>query len=165
MKTKTGQWLAAIVIAAMVCSTAVSYAGGAKREAHFTKMAEELALTPEQKATLEKDRNEFMAKAKDLREKIRAARTSLKSELNKAVTDMAKVNSLVVDLKNLIGQQIQYRIDKVMGMKKILTPEQFSKMKDKMEKHKKESGGKHGNSGRHGDKDDDKGEGSAPDMI
>lgn len=169
MKTKRGMWLVVIVIAAMVCSTAVSYAGGAKPDAQdetkhaarFEKMTKDLGLAPDQKAALEKDRNEFMAKAKDLREKIREVRTSLKSELDKAATDMAKVNGLVADLKNLIGQQIQYRIDKVMAMKKILTPEQFTKMKSTMESRKKEFKGKHGNSGRYDGKDDD----HAPDMI
>lgn len=174
MNTKIRKYFVLAMVAAMALSTAMVYAEDAaitpqkqgevksdagcppmdeakmaehakKMEERSKKMAEELGLAPEQKMALDKDRAEFSAKLKDLREKIKAARTNLKAELDKPVADAAKANSLATEVKNLVGQQIQYRVDKVMAMKQILTPEQFSKMKSSMEKHKKEFKGKHEN--------------------
>ena len=149
---KMGRILAVVIVTVMALSTAVIYAEDmgdttqdmTKREAHYKKMTEDLKLTPQQKTALDKDREEFAAKSKDLKEKIRAARASLKEELDKPKADVARVNSLTADIKNMVGQQIQNRVDKVMTMKQILTPEQFSKMKDSM-KHRK-----HGNYNKHG---------------
>lgn len=115
-----------------------------RMEEHFNKMASEIGLTAEQKAALDKDRAEFMANSKDLKAKMRAAKKSLKEELDKAATDQAKVAALVKELTDLSAQQIQYRVDKVMAMKRVLTPEQFAKMQDAMEKHKGEMKGKRG---------------------
>ena len=161
MKKMIRRGLVLVVIAAMTLSAASIYAGDAgsaaqgdfKKDAHFKKMAEELQLTPQQKAALEKDREEFSAKSKALRDKMQITRKSLKEELDKAATDKARVESLVTELKNLYSQQIQYRVDKVMAMKQILTPEQFNKMKSSMESRK------HDKDGKHGYKDKGKGEG------
>ncbi|MBN2452805.1 MAG: periplasmic heavy metal sensor [Candidatus Omnitrophica bacterium] len=164
MRRGIGGFMAVVTAAAVIFSAAFVYAGemrgvpqgAAKRDAHFKKMAEELKLTPEQKDALDKDRAEFMAKSKDLKEKIRAARVALKEELEKPVTDTARVNTLVADLKNLVGQQIQYRVDKVTAMKRVLTPEQFGKMKASMEKKMRRFKDRSGKSKGHwhGHKDD-----------
>ena len=153
MKTTIRRSMAMAVAAAMVLSATGLYAGdnwnskqgGADREARFKKMTEELQLTPQQKEALDKDRAEFGSKSKDLRDKMQAARTSLKQELDKPTLDNGRIDALATELKALSGQQIQNRIDKVMAMKRILTPEQFNKMKSSMESHKKDRQGKHGN--------------------
>lgn len=115
-----------------------------RMEEHFNKMASEIGLTADQKAALDKDREEFMVKSKDLKTKMKAAKKSLKEELDKAATDEAKVAGIVKELTDLSAQQIQYRVDKVMAMKKVLTPEQFTKMQESMKKHKGEMKGKRG---------------------
>jgi Spy/CpxP family protein refolding chaperone len=165
MKTKINRSLAMAVVALMVLSQACVYAGeegntaqGANnKEAHFKKMSEELKLTPQQSEQLTKQREEFASKSKDLRDKMQAARTGLKAELDKPAPDKAAVDGLVAEMKNMTGQQIQNRVDKVMAMKQILTPEQFSKMGESMKdrKHEKgEKGDKRGKDGKKYDKDD-----------
>jgi len=142
----------AVVIMAMVFSATCLYAGGAwnatqgegGKEAHFKKMVEELQLTPQQKEALDKDRAEFDAKSKDLRDKAHQARMDLKQELDKPTSDKSRIGALASELKALAGQQIDNRIDQVMALKKILTPEQFDKMKSSMERHMKDRPGKHG---------------------
>jgi len=159
MNTEIGRSLAAAVVAAMVFSQSGVYAGetvntpqdAAKKEARFNKMSEELQLTPQQKEQLTKEREEFASRSKDLREKIQTARTGLKAELEKPAPDKAKVNSLVTEIKNMVGQQIQNRVDKVMAMKQILTPEQFNKMKAPMKERKQYRRDKHE---KHGYKND-----------
>ena len=152
MKTKMMKVMAVVVAAAMVFSAASAYAGegwgGQKSEAdmkkHFDKMAEDLKLTSEQKAALEKQREETRPKMKALREKQSAAREQLKAELDKTAPDKATLAAIVEDLKNLTGEQLQMKIDKVLAMKKVLTPEQSTKMKGIMEDKKKEFKGKRG---------------------
>lgn len=157
MNKNIGRVLAVLVAGTMVFLQTFGYAGEtgnaeqytAQKEAHFKKMSEELQLTPGQKEQLAKEREEFASKSKDLREKIQTARTGLKAELEKPVPDKAKVNSLVAEIKGMVGQQIQNRVDKVMAMKQILTPEQFSKMSASMKEHKQHKDKK---SRKHGDK-------------
>lgn len=149
----------AAVIAVTVFSQSGVYAGeiadaeqyAAKREARFKKMSEELRLTPQQKEQLTKEREEFISRSKDLREKVRSARAGLKAELERPAPDKAKVNSLTAEIKDLVGRQIQNRVDKVMSMKEILTPEQFNKMKATMKRYKQNKRGKHE---KYGDKND-----------
>jgi Spy/CpxP family protein refolding chaperone len=152
MKTKMIKIMVVAAAVAMVLSAAGAYAGegwgGQKSEAdmkkHFDKMAEDLNLTSEQKAALEKQREETGPKMKALREKQSAAREQMKAELDKAAPDKAALAAIVEDLKNLTGEQLQMKIDKVLAMKKVLTPEQSAKMKGIMDEKKKEFKGKHG---------------------
>jgi Spy/CpxP family protein refolding chaperone len=146
MKTKMGKVMVAVVACAMVFSAASAYAGEGwnshKSEAdtkkHFDKMAEELKLTAEQKAALEKQREEARPKMKALKERQRAAREQLRAELDKQVPDKATLAAIVEDLKTLTGEHTQAKIDKVLAMKKVLTPEQSAKMKTIMDAKKKE---------------------------
>jgi Spy/CpxP family protein refolding chaperone len=149
---KMAKVMAVAVAVAMVLSAAGAYAGegwgGRKSEAdmkkHFDKMAEDLKLTSEQKAALEKQREETRPKMQALREKQSAAREKLRAELDKATPDKAALDAIVADLKDLTGEQLQMKIDRVMAMKKVLTPEQSARMKSIMEERKKEFKGKHG---------------------
>lgn len=168
MKTKMGRGLAAAVVAAMLFSQTGVYAyeSGdpaqceAKREAHFKKMTEELKLTLKQQEQFTRERKEFASKSKDLKAKMQSLRSSLKAELEKPALDKGQVDNLTAELKNLAGQQIQNRVDKIIAMKQILTPEQFSKMKCSMEKDH----GKRGKRGK-GDKYGHKDKGASHDMI
>ena len=111
---------------------------GDEGQRRFDKMAEDLGLTTEQKASLEKQHEATMPQMKALREKMRASREQLKAELDKDTPDKAKLAALVEEMKTLTGEQVQMRIDKVLEMKKILTPEQSAKMKSIMDAKKKE---------------------------
>jgi Spy/CpxP family protein refolding chaperone len=161
MKTKVGIGLAVVVVAAMVLSTTGAYAmggwGGKKdMEAHFKKMAEELKLTPEQKAQLDKQRGEFMAKTQALREKIKAMRTSLRQELDKPASDKTRIDSLVAELKDVVGEQIRIKVDSIIALKQVLTPEQFARMNELRSEHMRKGkfGQKHGKHGAPGGPDD-----------
>lgn len=163
MNKNIGKGLAVAIIAAMLFSLSGAYAyeGGdtpkneARRDAHFKKMTEELKLTSEQQEQLTKDREEFFSKSKDVREKMKAVRTDLKAELDKPSIDKARVDSLVAEMKNLVGTQIQIRVDKVIAMKKVLTPEQYQKMKESKKDWKNGKSGK-------GDKRHGKGDANCP---
>jgi len=147
---KATKIMAVVAVAAMVVLASNAYAGegwgsnkgenGMKK--NFDKMAQELNLTAEQRAALDKERETTIPKIKALRDKIRASREQLKTELDKARPDKAKLALLVEEMKNLTGEQIQMKIDKILAMKTILTPEQSAKMKSIRETKKKEFEGK-----------------------
>ncbi len=155
MKKKMRKGLAVAAVAVLICTTACAFAESKGKgpgdqpgmEEHFKKMAKDLNLTPAQEAALDKQREEFGAKMKGLREKIHATRMAIKDEIDKATPDKAKIASLIAELKEVMGQQIQWGVDKAMAMKQVLTAEQFKKMKDIMEKHKNQMRGKHGGKG------------------
>ena len=151
MKTNVSRYLAAVVVAAMVFLQAGACAGETEntgqnkgdKEACIKKMSRDLQLTPQQEEALTRDREEFTSRSKGLRESIRSARTGLKEELKKSAPDKVKVDSLVAELKDMIGRQMQNRVEKIMNMKKILTPEQLNKMKESMKANKDVKRGKH----------------------
>ncbi len=101
-------------------------------EGKFEKLTEELGLTAEQEAKLKEERKEFMKKNKDLMRRMRSKREELKQELEKPNIDRAKVGTIINDLKNLTGEKLESRIDKIISMKSTLTPEQFEKLQAKM---------------------------------
>jgi len=153
MKPKVGKVILVSVIALFLLGSelyAGSYCGDKEESKYpdkgkkFEKFNEELGLTPEQTEKLKEQRQEFSGKNKEVREKIRAKKEELKTELEKPVVNRAAVDNIINDVKNLTGEQLKSRVDKIMSMKSILTPEQFEKLQGKMrEKNKK---------GAHGDK-------------
>ena len=151
MNMRIGRVLAISLVAVMLCSLSGAYAyegsdtskDESRSQAHFKKMTEELKLTPQQQEQITKDREQFAAKSKDLRGKMKTVREDLKTELDKPVPDVTRVNGLVAQMKDLVGAQIQSKVDKIMVMKRVLTPEQFKKMGESMKnwKHGKDAKG------------------------
>ena len=106
----------------------------------------DLNLTPQQKDQMKADREQNAGKMKELRETTRAKRTELKAEFDKPTVDTARVNAIATELKTLEGQKVDMMVARLLSLKKILTPEQFQKMQEKMEKKKEEwskKAGKH----------------------
>lgn len=111
----------------------------AKRaEKRMEKLAEELNLTPEQQAAIKQNRSENFDQAGNLHKRLREVRKQLKDELDKADTDIAKVKGLTAQLKELEAQMIDSRVSRIVEMKKILTPEQYKQLQQKMQERIKE---------------------------
>ena len=98
----------------------------------------ELNLSPEQKSQITKQQDMNKEKVSELRDKMRAKRLELKQELEKPTVDTNKINAIIADIKTLMGEQLDFRVNNILAMKQILTPEQFKKLQDMKEgKHKK----------------------------
>jgi len=99
------------------------------------KMWEQLNISPEQKKQLDESR----ARNKELRkasfENMKAFRQSLQAELMKPQLDMNKIKDIQYQIKALQGQMIDRHLDSVLEVRKILTPEQFSKFIEITGKH------------------------------
>lgn len=142
--------IAAIMIAAATLFAGHSWADEAKGESNGKhgngEMKEEfykdLNATPEQRDQLKAHRQENTDKMKAVREQMKAKHAELRAEIGKPTVDMTKVESIKSALKDLNARMIDRKVESILSLKKILTPEQFQKMSDKMEQHKGTHGGK-----------------------
>ena len=136
-----------LVVVAIFLTTANLYAEQCPtgKGDKFGKLTEELGLTPEQKTQLDAQKEAFKAKNQAVRDKLKAKKEELRNELEHPTVDRSKINATIEDIKSLTGEKLNNRVDKILAMKSILTPEQFTKLQDKMrEKCKKMNGEKRG---------------------
>lgn len=96
-----------------------------QRRQQFTK---ELGLTDKQQQQMQALREETRGKMKELQEAVRENRNALHEELQKTDLDTGEINKITSNLKGLQGEKIDYMVDNVIQMKKILTPEQYEKL-------------------------------------
>jgi Spy/CpxP family protein refolding chaperone len=93
------------------------------------RMAEALGLTDQQKAQIEKLRADQERAAIKRRADNQLAQFDLRELLKAQTVDEKTVALRVKDLTDLHGAAIKARVDHLLAMKKILTPEQQEKMK------------------------------------
>lgn len=102
----------------------------------------DLNLTPEQKEKIEAERETQKGLRKPVREQLKIKIQALHEELSKSMVDRAVLNGLIADINTLKGQLFSQRIDGVLALKQILTPEQFAKIQAKFaayrQKHDRE---------------------------
>ena len=131
----------AVVVAISLALTAPALAVGdypyaAARYRHGRKdITKTLALTPGQKEQIEKQRSMNMQNWNKLREEFGAKRLELKQELEKTKVDMNRIHAIIAEMKTLQGEQLELRVNNILAMKQILTPEQFRKLQEKKFKH------------------------------
>lgn len=147
MKALMKKLVAVIAVAVIALSPALVYAERAGEQCEAGDKAgkegrsgfyKDLGLTPQQTAELKARREANAGKAKEVREALKAKRAELKAEIEKPTVDRARITTLTTDIKNLTGQMIDQRVNSILAMKEILTPEQFAKMQAK--KHAKKGG-------------------------
>jgi len=88
----------------------------------------ELDLTAEQKGQFKEQKYQARLKKMETKNKIRLKELELRHELEKDVIDKETINGIVQELKDLQGKTIEQRVEMVLQMKEILTPEQFEKL-------------------------------------
>jgi Spy/CpxP family protein refolding chaperone len=112
------------------------YEGTGRRnsEKKFAELTQELGITPEQETKLKEQQEGFRAKGKRLMKNIQSRQKELKQELEKKDVDRARIDKLIEEIKDLTGEKLRNRVDKIMAMKSVLTPEQFEKLQSKAHK-------------------------------
>ena len=110
--------------------------GGCGRMGKYDKLTRELGLTPEQETRLKEERERFANENMELTEKMRSKKEELKDNLEKPDMDRAKVDGIIDEIKNLTGEKLKNRVNKISAMKSILTLEQFEKLQQKMGRNK-----------------------------
>ncbi len=109
----------------------------AHRAKMMDSMVEKLDLTPKQQSQINQQRESQREEQEKLRIKLQAAMEALKEELGKYDVDRPKVDRLVSEITELRGKMMQERINGILAMKQVLTPEQQDKLKEEI-KLKKE---------------------------
>jgi Spy/CpxP family protein refolding chaperone len=94
----------------------------------FQKMITELKLTPDQQAKLQAQHKEMREQGKMIFEQMKKIREKVKTELLKDKPSPAALDDYAAQLAGLHRQLIQKRHEHLLQAKKILTPEQFSKL-------------------------------------
>jgi len=112
------------------------------REKFYQEMKAKLNLTPEQDAKMQTHRKEQRGKMKAFRKEIRSKKKALRQEVQNEVLDRAKIDQMQGELKTMQGQMLDYRLEGILGVRAILTAEQyktFIEMKDKKKAHWKKN--------------------------
>jgi len=125
--------LAALV--SFACTANAAGEGTAKREKGMMKedLMKDLNLTTEQREQLKVHREANKEGMKAIREEMKAKQKELRDEVAKAQTDMGKIDAIKASMKDLEAKLIDHRVDSILSLKKILSPEQFAQMNAKME--------------------------------
>jgi len=90
-----------------------------------SQVIKQLNLTPQQEAQIKQLQMFNRQKAKELFLRLREKRKELADELDKARSSPIKIRALIAELKDLQGRLIEQRVEDVLKMKEILTPEQY----------------------------------------
>ena len=96
----------------------------------------DLNLTDQQKKMLEENKAKHKEDMKAALDAIKQTRAAMRQELQKEKLDMAKVGQINDELKKLEAQMIDRRLESVLEVRKILSPQQFQKFMTKMEERK-----------------------------
>ena len=118
------------------------------------KVLVQLDLTAEQKDQIQEQKKEHKEQIKEVREEMKGQKEELKDLINAQNTDRGQIDRVISEMGDTSKKMIRLRVDGVLGLKAILTAEQFEKFQDLMEetreKHKKMKGKKKGAGGRKG---------------
>ena len=100
----------------------------AKRQEIFN----DLGLTDGQRKLLEENKNKHREETKVLFTQLRQKMTLLRQELEKSELNMQAIYYINNEVKQLQVQMLDNRLERILKVRKILTPEQFKKFEDKM---------------------------------
>ncbi|MEE8359709.1 MAG: periplasmic heavy metal sensor [Candidatus Omnitrophota bacterium] len=125
---------------------------GGTRQGKGKDLMKKLGLTEEQEEALREQRKGHREKVRSLMEALKEKKAQLRTELEKEEIDKEKIDSLINEIKPLLGNQIELRVEGALAMREILTPEQYKKFQEfAKKKHKQGWRGKgRGNKGSHG---------------
>lgn len=108
-----------------------------KRPEHFKKIFDQLNLNDKQKQAMEANKTAHRGRMKQNFEKIKTLREGLSAELMKPVLDMGKINTLQKQFKVFQAQLADDRLNSILEVRKILTPDQFAKFISLVKEHEK----------------------------
>ena len=115
-----------------------------RREAHMQRIQEQLNLNEEQQELLEAHKAKHREAMKVFHEAIKTKRGELKTELEKQELDMDQIRKLHSEMKELDAKMADHRLEGILEVREILTPEQFTEFMKLTGKHKRGRGMRHG---------------------
>jgi Spy/CpxP family protein refolding chaperone len=113
-----------------------------KKEARLKEVRKKLGLTAEQDKRLGEHKKAHWAESRRLREEKRGKREALRAALEDPAMDPAKVRALNEELKALEAKASDHRLEGILKVREILTPEQFKKFHELRSKDHDDDGRK-----------------------
>jgi Spy/CpxP family protein refolding chaperone len=98
----------------------------------------QLNLSDDQKKQLEANKQQHRAIMANARQEMKADREALREELMKPQLDMPKITQIHNQIKALGAQMEDTKLSSILAVRAILTPEQYLKFKELMQKHRQE---------------------------
>lgn len=122
----------AIVTAVLFSQAAFAEQGpkDADFEKHHDKIMKQLNLTPEQEKQLKDYREQEKAEIKKEFGELKAKREELRSQLNNPQVSENTIRQTAGQLEAMQAKMMARRIDSILYMRKVLTPEQFTKFQE-----------------------------------
>ena len=102
----------------------------------------ELNLTEEQQQKMKQNRADQRQQTEDLFKSVKEERARLQQALQDPSVTKNKVEPIVAKIKSLEGEIVDNRVSGIFKVKEILTPEQYAKFNEIMEKHKETQQGR-----------------------
>ena len=103
---------------------------------HIQEIFNQLNLTDDQKKQLDANKQQHRAIMQGSHQEMKTNREAFLHELMKAQLDMPKINKIHNQIKSLQSRMEDNRLNSILAVRAILTPEQFSKFISLMHKHK-----------------------------
>ena len=145
MNTKRCKIIALLIVAAIALSSpAILYASSYNKssqkenptagnmEARRQELYKDLNLSQEQKKLLEENKKGRREEMKSLFSQMKEKREAIRSELQKNELNIGKITQINNELKILSAQMLDRKLEGILEVRKILTPEQFRKFMAKM---------------------------------
>ena len=95
-------------------------------------LMDQLRLTPQQQETLMKRREEQRGIRQEMRRQLQEKRAALQEEIGRTQSDAAKIGRLTQDIKALQSRQLDEKVEELMELKRVLTPQQYQKFQEKV---------------------------------
>ncbi|MDD5216594.1 MAG: periplasmic heavy metal sensor [Candidatus Omnitrophica bacterium] len=119
-----------------------------KREAMMKKMTADLGLTEAQQKQIEDQHASMKQRQEEIFKGIETKRSELRAELDKPELDRARIDQLTNELSAFSAQKVKNRVEGILEIRTILTPEQFKQLHQKMEEKREAFKAKWKNHGR-----------------
>ncbi len=116
-----------------------------KMKARMLAVFKQLDLTPEQEEQLKAHRNNHREQSGEFWKSLRAKKEAIRNELQKEELNMEEIYKIHDELKGLLSEKADHRLEGILEVRKILTAEQFRKFSElkkdmhPMKKRRKES--------------------------
>lgn len=110
-----------------------------RMEAMIQEVYNQLDLSDDQRAKLEQAKAKHESSRQEILTRLRANMKAMTEELKKTDYDQEKIRGLNEESKTLRDQMSDERLEGIFEVREILTPEQFARFSELMEKNKKSS--------------------------
>lgn len=117
-----------------------------KMQKKMDKMLSDLGLSEEQLKQIKEQHGVQKDAQKKIFSQLREKREALKQAIDAPETDRARIDTLVGEMSTLMTEKMKTRVEAELSLKKILTPEQYTRLRAKKEEMFKEVKGR----GKHG---------------